>query len=265
MQVVSLGDLALDVVVRVESDVARDADTPARVSLSAGGQGANVAAWAAALGASARWVGKRGGDAAGRLAAETLQRLGVELVGPVEKTGNGVVVSLVDSDGARSMFPDRGVARLLEPVELRAPWLACDHLHVSGYALLAEPVVRAAVRAIDLARVSGARISIDLSSWTHVRAYGRTMRPALARVAPDVVFGNEREWDELGALDTTTRVVKRGARGITVDGADHAARDGDVVDTTGAGDALAAGFLVGGPEVALEAAARCVAQVGAMP
>ena len=50
MQVVSLGDLALDVVVRVESDVARDADTPARVSLSAGGQGANVAAWAAALG-----------------------------------------------------------------------------------------------------------------------------------------------------------------------------------------------------------------------
>ena len=106
MQVVSLGDLALDVVVRVESDVARDADTPARISLSAGGQGANVAAWAAALGASARWVGKRGGDAAGRLAAEALQRLGVELVGPVVKTGNGVhnvmySIALLDSVASR--------------------------------------------------------------------------------------------------------------------------------------------------------------------
>jgi ribokinase len=43
------------------------------------------------------------------------------------------------------------------------------------------------------------------------------------------------------------------------------ARTGRVVDATGAGDALAAGFLVGGPELALEAAARCVAQLGAMP
>jgi ribokinase len=41
--------------------------------------------------------------------------------------------------------------------------------------------------------------------------------------------------------------------------------DGDVVDATGAGDALAAGFLVGGPELAAEAAARCVAKAGALP
>jgi len=73
MQVVSLGDLVLDVVVRVRSDVARGADTPARVALSAGGQGANVAAWVAALGASSRWIGKRADDAAGRLAAESLE------------------------------------------------------------------------------------------------------------------------------------------------------------------------------------------------
>ncbi|HEX7291707.1 MAG TPA: PfkB family carbohydrate kinase, partial [Conexibacter sp.] len=96
MQVVSLGDLVLDVVVRAESDVARGADTPARVSLSAGGQGANVAAWVAALGGASRWLGKRGGDAAGRLATEQLTELGVDLAGPVERSGNGVIVSLVD-------------------------------------------------------------------------------------------------------------------------------------------------------------------------
>ena len=53
--------------------------------------------------------------------------------------------------------------------------------------------------------------------------------------------------------------------GSRVDGADYPALPADVVDTTGAGDALAAGFLVGGPELAAQAAARCVAQLGAMP
>ena len=81
----SLGDLVLDVVVRIDSEIARGADTPARTSLSAGGQAANVAAWASALGASARWLGKRAADAPGLLAAEELERRGVELAGPVRK------------------------------------------------------------------------------------------------------------------------------------------------------------------------------------
>jgi len=60
-------------------------------------------------------------------------------------------------------------------------------------------------------------------------------------------------------------VLKRGALGIVVDGVDHPALAVDVVDPTGAGDALAAGFLVGGPALGLEAAARCCARMGAMP
>lgn len=59
--------------------------------------------------------------------------------------------------------------------------------------------------------------------------------------------------------------MKRGPLGVVVDGQEHAALPADVVDTTGAGDALAAGFLVGGAELALEAAARCVATVGSLP
>jgi sugar/nucleoside kinase (ribokinase family) len=268
MRVVSLGDLALDVVVRMRDDVARGADTPADVSLSAGGQGANVAAWVASLGATSRWLGKRATDAAGRLAAEHLERYGVELAGPVEPAGNGVIVSLADLDGERSMFPDRGIATTLAPHELQDAWLACDHLHVSGYALLAEPVRQAAVRAVELARTADARVSVDLSSWSAIRAAGPDrFRALLESLAPDVVFANEAE-DEIvgGRLPGCAWILKRGAQGCSFDGDERAALPvAEVVDTTGAGDALAAGWILGGPDLALEAAARCVQRMGSMP
>ena len=68
----------------------------------------------------------------------------------------------------------------------------------------------------------------------------------------------------IGTVDSTW-VIKRGADGITVDGRDYAAMPGEIRDPTGAGDALAAGFLVAGPELALQAAARCCARLGSMP
>ena len=268
MRVVSLGDLVLDVVVRAERELARDADTPARISVSAGGQGANVAAWVAELGATARWLGKRAADPAGRLAAELLAARGVELCGPVEPVRNGVVVSLAESDGTRSMFPDRGVAVGLRPDELKPDWLACDHLHVSGYALLAEPVASAARRAVELAREHGARVSVDLSSWSTIEAAGaKAFRELVTSLGADVVFANEDEERVFGGrLPDAAWVSKHGARGCSFDGDERAALPVDrVVDTTGAGDALAAGYIVGGPTLALEAAARCVTRLGSMP
>ena len=268
MQIISLGDLVLDVVVRLESDIAAAADTPSHIALSVGGQGANVAAWCAALGAPVRWLGKRGDDAAGRLVSERLAALGVELTGPVAPDGGGVVVSLVDAAGERSMFPDRGVAVTLTPDELRAEWLACDHLHVSGYALLAEPVSRAAVRAIELARAHGARVSIDLSSWSAIRDAGpERFRALVESLEPDVVFANQDE-DHVfgGAFPGPIWILKRGGRGCSFDGDERPSLPvGDVVDTTGAGDALAAGWIVGGPDLAMRAAARCVQRIGSMP
>lgn len=268
MRVVSLGDLGLDVVVRMRGEFARGADTAADVSLAAGGQGANVAAWAAALGADARWLGKRAADGAGRLAADDLERRGVELLGPVVEEGNGVVVSLVDTTGERSMFPARGVATELRPEELEPVWLACDHLHVSGYALTADPVAAAAMRAVELARSHGARISVDLSSWSAIRERGSDrFRALVVALRPEVVFANEEEEDVFGGpLPGTVWILKRGAGGCSFDGEERAALPvASVVDTTGAGDALAAGWLLGGADLALEAAARCVQRVGAMP
>jgi ribokinase len=262
--VCTLGDLLLDVIVRLDSTLAAGDDATATTTLAPGGQAANVAAWASALGASARVVATRADDDAGDVLRRELGARGVEVCGP-EGARTGIVVSLVDPGGDRTMASDRGSAPDLNADDLEPGWLECDALHLSGYSLMRDPIADAAERASRLARAGGARVSADLSSWTHIERFGAKMRAVLARVGPDVVFGNEREWEALGEVGGATRVVKLGPRGIRIDGEHHAARAARAVDTTGAGDALAAGFIVGGPALALEAAARCVAQVGAMP
>jgi len=264
MLICALGDVALDVIVVLEREPAAGDDTAVTTRVGAGGQAANVAAWAASLGARGRVIARRGADAAGRLCADELASLGVEVVGPAAGR-SGVVVSLVAARGERTMLSDRGAASELAAEELEPGWLdGCDALHVSGYALLREPAAGAAQRAVALARAAGARISVDLSSWTAIQE-NEPFRERVARLAPDTIFANEREREALGGGLAAQWVVKRGAQGIEVDGRAYPALPADVVDTTGAGDALAAGFLVGGPELGLEAAARCIGKLGALP
>jgi sugar/nucleoside kinase (ribokinase family) len=267
MLVCTLGDLTLDVVVRLNGPVATGGDTNASIHVGPGGQAANVAAWVAALGADARFVGRTGADDAGELARSKLFASGVEVVGPVAGR-NGTICSLVTPDGERSMASDRGTATELRADDLDAAWLACDHLHVSGYALMLEPVRTAALRAIELARTRAARVSVDLASWSGVRDSGvDAFRAALRTAAPDVVFANDDEEREVGAsIVDALWIVTHGERGCSFGGDERAALPVEtVVDSTGAGDALAAGWIVGGPDLALQAAARCIQQAGAMP
>jgi len=266
--VCTLGDLTLDVLVRFSGPVAAGGDTDAEIVLSAGGQAANVAAWAAALGATARFIGRRGADEAGRLARARLEQAGVEVLGP-ETGRNGVICSLVSSDGERSMAADRGTAVDLRPDEVEPAWLEdCDQVFVSGYALLREPARSAAFRAAELGRGNGAAVSVDLATWSAIRDAGAAeFRGVVTALEPDVVFATEDEERILGGmLPDVTWILKRGAGGVWFDGDERAALPVErVVDTTGAGDALAAGWIVGGPDLALEAAARCVARLGSMP
>jgi|SRR5579862_166745 len=259
MLLTTLGDLLLDVVVRLDEPLAPGSDRSAETRVGAGGQAANVAAWAAALGATARFVGKRGADAAGELAARELRAHGVEVTGPVGGR-NGVVVSLVAA-GDRTMASDRGAAPELRPEELEPRWFECDALHLSGYSLQREPIASAALHAAALARANDARVSIDLAAWT---AIDDAFRGRLAELDPDLVFANAHEREALGDFDAAF-VVKRGPDGIVVDGEALPAVPTEVVDPTGAGDALAGGYLVGGASLGLEAAARCCAKLGAMP
>jgi len=269
----TLGDVLLDVIVRTAQPLAPGADSPVETRLATGGQAANVASWAAELGSEARCVAKQAGDPAGTLVRSLLEQRGVELVGPVAEGRTGVVVALVSADGERSMATDRGVSPELAPDELDPAWLeGAAWLHVSGYSLLAEPIAEAALAAARLARARGAAVSVDLSSWSSIRGYGpEAFRANLDALAPDVVFANEPEWEMIGGAYALaeTAIVKRGSRGVQVRSAaeiaEHEPLAADVVDSTGAGDALAAGFLVGGIDLGLEAAARCVGQMGAVP
>jgi ribokinase len=114
------------------------------------------------------------------------------------------------------------------------------------------------------------QVSLDLSGTVALeQAGGQFIRSLLEDRPTTVVFGNETEMLALGAVPAAAVVVKRGERGVFVrthsETRELPARPVQLVDTTGAGDALAAGFLLGGPELGVEAAARCVSQLGAMP
>lgn len=258
----TIGDLILDVVVLPRAPLAPDSDTPAMIRLTPGGQAANVAAWASALGAQSRLICVRGNDQASEITATHLERQGVEICGPVVDGPGGIVVSTRGVDGARTMASDPGVAAHLRPEMLDPSWVqTVDVLHVSGYCLLRESMVDTVISAARLAR----RVTLDLASANDIELYGAARFTSLVHaLRPHLVFANEAERAIVPKLEANW-VIKRGARGAIFPEGPLEALTATVADTTGAGDALAAGYLVGGPQLAMMAAAQCVERVGAMP
>lgn len=281
VSVACLGDVMLDVIVEAPEGLVPDDDTPADITFAAGGQAANVATWVTALGGRATLFGPRSDHGHGGLVEAALAARGISVVGPRVARG-GTVVSLVTS-GTRSMASDPG-----DPTWLRhvapGPWLeGADWLFVSGYALLRSDTPDRLVDVAAAARATGARVAVDLASAAMVERYGGARFRALWQsLEPAAVFANDAEWQATqgGAPQTATRpgfgrggrtvlVLKHGPAGadFVIDGvADHrAAVASAVVDVTGAGDSLTAGYLVGGADLAMETAARCIRRVGAQP
>ncbi len=264
MTLVVLGDLMVDVIARASGPLARGSDTPANVSLEGGGSGANVAAWAAALGAPVCFACRVGDDNPGRRAVDTLLATGVKVHAAVDRERpTGTCVVLVEPGGERTMLPDPGANDA--PVDVPDAWLEPGrHLHVVGYALLRDGARPGALAAIERAQAAGMTVSVDPSSWALIRA------GAIPEV--DLLLPNEREAEVLGAR--SEMVVKLGAGGARWGDVHVPAEPVEVVDTTGAGDAFAAGLLTArlqgaGRRDALKAgcaaAARVVARVGARP
>ena len=262
-----LGDAHLDVVVRVSAPVGEETDTPATTHLGVGGQAANVAAWVSALGGRSRLITVRGTDLGARIVTEELQGRGVELCGPVVPGNTGLVVCLSEGGQKRSMLTDRGVGTQLAASELSVNWLdGCDWLHIPGYSLAAQPIGGAAVAAARHARARSARLSIDLSSTALIRDFGADgFRQLVVALEPDVVFGTEAEAALIGSQLGDRLIIKLGPAGVRAAGRRFPALPTVPADATGAGDAFAAGYLLGGIELGLTAAARAVATMGAMP
>jgi ribokinase len=275
-----LGDVMADVVVAASGPLARGSDTPAQVRFAGGGQGANVAAWLAVLGARVAFVGRVGDDPAGRATVAALAGLGVDMRVEVdEERPTGCCVVIVEPGGERSMFPDPGANDA--PVHLPEEVLvAGEHLHVAGYSLLRAASRPGALDALQRARAAGLTTSLDPSSaallapgtfaGVHVNLLRANAEEALALTGeadPSVAAGALRELaDEVvvtlgadGALWTDGTAVER-----------VPAEPAEVVDTTGAGDAFAAGLLAAradgaSPRAALVAGCRAAALAVALP
>ena len=284
-----VGDLVDDISVRVLDDVTEASDTNAEIRLRPGGSAGNVAAWLGHLGVDTVFCGRVGTDAVDRH-ARALSDHGVEAHVAGDPGTTATIVLQLDRDGERTMFVDRGANRGLVPDDIPAEaWRDVTWLHLTGYTFF-DPATRpVAVELLAEARRRGARVSVDPSSVAFLRAAGSD--DFLDWIdGTDVIFPN---LDEARVLVGSTGpqvdldaladrfphvVVTLGAMGAAyLGGAERAqvtAPRVGVVDTTGAGDAFAAGFLArwidgATPEQALDggrsAAEACVAQLGARP
>jgi len=273
-RVVVVGDVAVDVLVEPSTPAVPGADVPARIRTTAGGAGANTAAWLAHLGADVTMVARVGDDAAGRAAAEELRAAGVRPVLAVDPDHPTCTVVALLGDGDRTLLSDRGAAAHLCPADLPA-LDGVDHLHLSGYVLLDASSRAAGLAALAAARTAGISTSVDPQA-----------APALTPAFREWVRGVDLLLPNADELRVLGGPVDGVAAVVVTHGAEAAAWEDaegrwevrpprvDVIDATGAGDAFNAGVLAtwlqgAGPVAALTAGcaagARAVAGLGARP
>ncbi len=257
----------------IEKILSMTSQAPVIVS---GGSACNTIIGVGKLGGSARFVGKKGQDQMGELFTEELKKHHVEPLLFTSSFPTGRVLSVITPDAQRTMFTFLGASAEAQASEISEKCFeSAAIVHVEGYLLFNRELIIAALKA---AKNAGARISLDLASFTVVE-HARDFLDDLAKEYVDILIANEDEAraftgyaDEEKALKALSEkseisVLKTGARGSLVCckgqilkiGARHGEQ---IVDTTGAGDLWASGFLYGlangySPEQAGELGAWC--------
>ncbi|QFQ13001.1 adenosine kinase [Pseudoprevotella muciniphila] len=222
-----------------------------------GGSAGNVMKGLAELGAAPGFIGKTAADANGDFYAETCKDMGVDFVRLHDDTlHTGVALTFISPDAQRTFGTYLGAASNLQPEDIRPEFFeGYKYFFIEGYLTQNHELIE---RAVDMARNAGLKICLDLASYNIVEADHEFFQYLLQKT--DIVFANEEEsyaftkkepaeaLEELAKLCETV-VVKTGKKGsLVARGSERAvceALPADVVDTTGAGDSYAAGFLYG--------------------
>ena len=289
-RVLCLGDIMLDVTAVVGAPIKQGVETRAVISTQGGGAAANVASWLAVKNTPAFLIARVGDDAAGQTVLSELDQYGVEHSGRViEGAKTGIVIALVDALGERTMFPDSGANSGLGLSDL-PPLDGFTAVYLSGYPLVNPKSRDGALEILKVVKSAGLPVIFDPSTVGVLLEVGlNQVREWLTLV--DVVILNEEESHFLtgfrnpieAASDllslTPVVVIKRGSNGALAQARNQdlvqiPAIDAHVIDTTGAGDAFAAGFiqvwadngdLIDALHNGAAFAAECVALIGSRP
>lgn len=288
--ILCIGDVMLDVVVRINTEVNYGSDTPAKISTHGGGAAANVASWLAFSNHEVQLVSRVGDDPAGTAVMAELDKLGVQHGNIViQGAQTGVVAVLVDKTGERTMFPESGANSGLNLSDLPA-LENVSAVYLSGYSLLNPASTTGVVAMVNAITSANIPIIFDPASVGTMNHVGlASVKNILPRM--DIVILNEEEafyltgrsdiqlaLKELNELVPIV-VIKRGSQGAIaikrdLDSLEVLAKSANVIDTTGAGDAFAAGFigswieksdLLAAMGSAIDLATQCVAIIGARP
>ena len=230
-----------------------------------GGSAANTLAGMAALGERCAFIGQVADDQLGHVFTHDLRALGVAYETPALKEGAPTArcLILVTPDGQRTMNTFLGASHLLDQAMIDEQWIAdSEILYLEGY-LWDPELSRAAMRrAIDVSRAAGRKVAFTLSDAFIIDRHGADFRALIAEGLFDILFANEVEIRALAETDdfeaavakiapqVPLLVVTRGAHGaIALQGGTRTEVGAEpieqVVDTTGAGDLFASGFLAG--------------------
>jgi len=282
LDVVGIGNAIVDVLARVDDrfiddhKMVRNAMTlieadraeaiyaamPPAVEAS-GGSAANTIAGLASLGATCGFIGKVRDDQLGHVFGHDVRAQGAEFTTPAAKDGPPTArcLILITPDGHRTMNTYLGASQGLGPDDVDPDVIARgDIVYLEGYLWDRDAAKQAFEKAITLAHDAGNRVSLTLSDSFCVDRYRSEFRQLLQDGKIDILFANEAEACSLFETDYDAAVqalrglapiaaVTRSEKGVDVVTADRIqsvpAKKTEVVDTTGAGDLFASGFLYG--------------------
>lgn len=279
-KIIGMGDALVDVLVRIDDDSLleklhlpkgsmqliqedtlseiRKYTSGMKIHRSTGGSAGNTVCALAALGANPGFIGKVGQDETGAFFGDTLRQRGVNALLATCDLPSGIASTFISTDGERTFGTYLGAAATLRAEDLsRKMFAGYNYLYIEGYLLQDHDLM---LRAVQLAKEEGLQVCLDMASYNVVEAERDFFDQLIVKYV-DIVFANESEalaytgktpheaLEEI-ASKCSIAVVKTGKEGSLVKKGTEVIQllscpVDNVLDTTGAGDFYAAGFMYG--------------------